>query len=321
MLFVVFCLLFVNDGVQSITAGAPESSTVPLCCPATDWKLARLSRGLFRSDDFICIPPAWKGSVLEPLDPAMQVYEKSSPVFGYGIRAPKSHELNSSVPTCNSKNFVQYKMQEDFEIPQKSCIMGIDGQHVAAIFCSSAYDDNLQSFQIIHKCCPNNYIYDSSQRKCLKAPANYVLYRKLFKKFAIFNANTLACPRNKVLVEYQLNEFKFNVEKGQLFLRSLNKKFDFTDYCIEAVVQDSLAENVSKASNIWSREQQFLIRTCDDILPTCRHMPCIRRCCNDGEMFTKGNATSYCRRDESDTTYHSFESLEISGNFTKPPGR
>ncbi|XP_037817401.1 G-protein coupled receptor Mth2 [Lucilia sericata] len=317
MLFTVFCLLFINGGIQSITAGAPEHSTVPLCCPATNWKLARISRGLFRYDDYTCIPPK-EDSITQTLEAAIVPFEKSSPVYGYGIMAPKDHELNSTIPKCEGKNFVEHILDKDFEIPSLSCLMGIGEDRVAAISCITDYNTKLRAFSYIHKCCPNNYIYDSSQRKCVEASANFHLYRKLFKNAAIFNANNLACPRNKVLVEYQLNDFKFSIDNGQLFLRTLNKKFDFSEYCIEALTPITDGGDNQSNNPILRQEQQYLIRTCDDILPVCRRMPCIRRCCNDGEMFTKGNATSYCRRDESDTYFHSFESLEISGNFSKP---
>lgn len=321
MIFPIFWLLFINVGIQSITARAEERSTLPLCCPGHGWKLARISRGLFRSDDYTCIPPPLMDNLTEPLNDAVLAFDKSSPLFGYGVLEPKEHESNFSIPTCERRKYVEYTVGEDFEIPPNSCIMGIADELIAAISCPPTNEDSLQAFRFIHKCCPNNYIYDSTQRKCIEAAANYHLYKNLFPNKAIFKANTLACPRDKVLVEYQLNEFKFSIDDGELFLRNLNKKFAFPQYCIEAVVQSPALDNPSQSSIMLRREQQFLVRTCDDMLTVCRRMPCIRRCCSDGEMFTKGNATSYCRRDESDTTYHSFESLEISGNFTKPPGR
>lgn len=326
MLFAVFWVLFINGGIQSITAGTPESYTVPLCCPASGSKLAKISRGLFRSDDYTCLAPPQKGNNnTETLDSSIMAYENSLPVFGYGILRPEEHSRNSSIPQCETKQFIEFTKDEDFVIPPKSCLMSIDDKIIASISCPLVNDESLQPISFIHKCCPNNYIYDNSQQKCVESLVkNYHLYKVFFKNYSLFDDNPISCPRDKVLVEYQLDEYKFSLNNGQMFLRLSNKRYDFSEYCIEAIMNNKkpTADNSSSNSNeLQQQPQLYLVRTCDDISAICRRFPCIRRCCNDGEMFTKGNPSPYCKRDESDTAYHSFESLEISGNFTKPSGK
>lgn len=302
--------MIINGGIQSITAGAPELAEVPICCPAAGWKLARISRGLFRSDDFTCIPPTDKDNVTESLSSNSSPYEHSYPVYGYGVITPNRHLTNNTIVKCDDKKYVEFPIDNDFEIPPQSCMMGIDDRHMAVIACSPAYNDILKPFRFIHKCCPNNYSYDGNQQRCIRNTVNYELYGNLFERFSIFEAKPIACPRDKVLVEYQLNTFKFFVGNGHLYMRDLNKKFDFSEYCIEAMEQ-----------SYTMQDQQYLVRVCDEAASTCRRMPCIRRCCGDGEMIARGNATSYCKRDETDIGFQSFESLQINGNFTKPPGK
>lgn len=308
MIFAIYIwLLVINGGIQSITAGTSELAEVPICCPAADWKLARISRGIFRSDNFTCVPPPNKGGVS---DNTSMPFENSYPVFGYGIIGPNDNLTYNTVVPCDDKKYVEFAIDKDFEIPPQSCLMGIDDRHVAVIACPPKSSDTLKPFRFIHKCCPNNYFYDGNLRRCIKDAINVHLYQNLFKHFSIFATKPIVCPREKVLVEYQLNTFKFFVGNGHLYMRDLNKKFDFPEYCIEAIEQSNT-----------SQDQQFLVRVCDDVASTCRRMPCIRRCCKDGEMIARGNATSYCKRDETDIGFQSFESLQINGNFTKPSGK
>ncbi|XP_073824519.1 methuselah-like 15 [Musca autumnalis] len=314
MIFPIICALLIA-GKRTVTLTAAtdvlDLKSVPLCCPRADWKLARITNDLHEVDRYECVPQSLNISVAQ-LSPGQReettVFENATPVYGLGIRLSEDHMTNSSIPVCENQIFNRFAKNHDVEIASDACVMGVQDELVT-VSCSQD-DQQWRQISFAQKCCPLNYVYDGSQRKCVqKAEAlDFQVYQPFFKTVVIFNDKPIDCPRDKVLVEYKLTQFKFSINNGRIYLRPLNKIFGPSRYCIEAVVNAP-----------YRSEQEFLVRTCDDITSTCRRMPCIRRCCNDGEMFTKGNATSYCKRDESDTTFHSFESLDISGNFSKPP--
>lgn len=303
MLFTIFSVLIIA-GARTIAAGDPDITTIPLCCPSVDWRLAQVSGDLLRPKQYDCVDQNFENQTT--------ILENTSPVYGIGIRRPIDHETNSSIPQCENHVLARFPRVGDQMISREACVMGM-GNYLATISCSQ---ETVQSISFVQKCCPLNYIYDSGQRKCVQnlETSNFHLYTPILGRTVIFNDNQIDCPRDKVLVEYKLNQYNFAITNGSLDLRPLRKKFESSQYCIEAL------DNVASRSAKPMTDQVFLVRTCDDVSSTCHRIPCIRRCCNDGEMFSKGNATSYCRRDETDTTYHSFESLEISGNFSKPSG-
>ncbi|XP_075151549.1 methuselah-like 15 [Haematobia irritans] len=309
-------LLLFFAGVQATTGDKVDDKyTIPLCCPSSDWKLVQIPGGPLGPINFACVTQDINEETTAT--PQYETQEKwiedTSPVYGLGIRRSEDHESNSSIPLCENPFMNSFSRGENINIAFDSCLMGHGRDKIISISCSAGHGSK-RPIAFTQKCCPHNFYYDSGQHKCVPnrlGISNFHLYQPFFKTAVIFNDNSIDCPRDRVLVEYKLNQFKFSLSNGSLHLRPLNKVFKSNQYCIEAV------DNMSSSSS--ELEQEYLVRVCDEVATTCRRMACIRRCCNDGEMFSKGNATSYCRRDESDTTYHSFESLEISGNFTKPP--
>lgn len=317
MFFPIICaLLIAGKRTVAVAVTATDGidlTTVPLCCSSADWKLARITSDLQESAKYVCVPQLFiANSTQLPSGQKEEIliFENSSPVYGLGIRHGEDHVTNSSTPECSSPVFNKFARNRNVEIAADACVMAVRDELVT-VSCPRE-DQQWRTISFAQKCCPHNFIYDAGQRKCVQSPdpVNFQLYQPFFKTAVVFNDNTIDCPRDKVLVEYKLTQFKFSLSNGRIYLRALNKIFESSQYCVEAI------ENAP-----YVIDQEFLVRTCDDIASTCHRMPCIRRCCNDGEMFTKGNATSYCKRDESDTTFHSFESLDISGNFTKPPGK
>ncbi|XP_013109639.2 G-protein coupled receptor Mth2 [Stomoxys calcitrans] len=309
---VVWVLLFAS--MQTLVGGVDDrNSTLSLCCPSINTKLAKISKGPLRSPSFACVPQISNEDTTQTVsyesetDSLHHVY----PVYGLGVG--EVQDTNSNIlAQCENQILQRFPRKESIKIPFDACVMGTEDE-IISISCPQDIKST-RKISFGHKCCPHNYIYDSNQHKCVLNPlgvSNFHLYQPFFKTAAVFNDNPIDCARDKVLVEYKVNQYKISLINGRLYLRPLNKVFESNQYCIEAI------DNIGSSPSL--SEQEFLVRTCDDVSTTCRRMPCIRRCCNDGEMFSKGNATSYCRRDESDTTYHSFESLEISGNFTKPP--
>ncbi|XP_061390516.1 uncharacterized protein LOC133325812 [Musca vetustissima] len=314
MIFPIICALLIAGKRTTIAVTVTDAfdlTTVPLCCPSADWKLARITADVQESPKYVCLPQAYDTNATQsPAGPkeGSFLFENSSPVYGLGIRLAEDHMTNSSIPECDNQILNRFARNDEVEIASDACVMGVQDELVT-VSCPQE-DPKWRPITFAQKCCPNNFIYDGGQRKCVQSSdaPNFQLYQEFFQTAVVFNDNAIECPRNKVLVEYKLTQYKFTISNGSIHLRTLNKKFGPSQYCVEAI------DNVP-----YETEQEFLVRTCDDISSACRRMPCIRRCCNDGEMFTKGNATSYCKRDESDTTFHSFESLDISGNFSKPP--
>ncbi|XP_067621597.1 G-protein coupled receptor Mth2 isoform X3 [Eurosta solidaginis] len=292
----------------------------PICCPLS-WSLVKINIGLFQPDHFECRRELHSNKDQEESQNFTTnnvfMFEHNAPVYGYRIHPPeldRAGNLSGHIPQCNRQTFLYLNGDHEFDLPPNACLTSVQ-QRLVAIFCPTTRDVALQPLSIVHKCCPMRYVYDKVQKKCIPLNVGEVptfqRYSELLQQWTIFVDHEVLCAQDKVLVEYELitTAVKFIDGKIAIAVGTEWLKFAFRDYCLEAI------EDINSVHNLFPRK--FLLRTCQP-RRVCRSMACIRRCCADGELFAKGNATSYCKRDDSDIAFHSFESLQISGNFTKP---
>ncbi|XP_017464780.1 PREDICTED: G-protein coupled receptor Mth2 isoform X2 [Rhagoletis zephyria] len=306
--------------LEDSAAAARRLVSAPICCPL-GWSLLKLNMGFFRPELYECRNVFHNGDEKKVNDKetenSIEVFERTAPVYGYHIQSPELDQdgnFTGQVPQCARQTFLFLTSDKEVELPPSACLTSVD-QRLAAIFCPPARGEVLQSLSVVHKCCPLRYVYDTASQMCIQSVVeqSFQRYGSLLQQWAIFVDGAVQCEHDMVLVEYQLSgkELKFIDGKLAIAIGNEWKKFQLSEYCMETI--ETLPFDVYDVG-----EQRFLVRTCQQ-RRVCQGMACIRRCCEDGEFFTKGNATSYCKRDESDVGFHSFESLQISGNFTKPP--
>ncbi|XP_032595168.2 G-protein coupled receptor Mth2 [Drosophila grimshawi] len=232
---------------------------------------------------------------------------------GYNLERNNTNtELQQCARTIHS-NISLYTEISVLDVPQKSCLVIMDSRLIVLACGSSNTEENiLQGIGIINKCCPHGYTYVSELNKCFSREPDFNLYSHIFNKPMIFVDDAFVCPSNKVLVEYVATAETISLKDSQLTLKDTRKSFTKSQYCIEAI---EINKNKSKPKN--ENTQKFIIHTCQN-LKICNALACVRRCCADGEFYSKKNMTTACRRDENDFKFRSFESMSISGNFTKP---
>ncbi|XP_039951480.1 uncharacterized protein LOC120768789 [Bactrocera tryoni] len=329
-LIVLYLLIAAGRHIASVQGDNETRQTAvrrlvsaPICCPL-GWSLVKINMGFFRPEIYECRNlaegdadnSAASGDAKET-QTSVDIFERTAPVYGYRIQAPaldQGGNYSGQLPQCNRQTFVFLTGDREVELPSSACLASVD-QRLAAVYCPPTRGEALQTLSVVHKCCPLHYVYDAGQQKCVRIAGtpNFQRYGILLQEWAIFVDDVLACPQDMALVEYQLRgkEVKFIDGKMAIAIRGEWKKFKLLEYCMEAI----------EGASVWSdfAEQRYIVRTCQP-RRVCQGVACIRRCCADGEFFTKGNRTSYCKRDESDVSFHSFESLQITGNFTKPAG-
>ncbi|XP_018783426.1 PREDICTED: G-protein coupled receptor Mth2 [Bactrocera latifrons] len=327
-LIVLYLLIAAGRHIASVQGDNETRQTAvrrvvsaPICCPL-GWSLVKINMGFFRPEIYECRKLAEddadnstaSGDAKET-ETSVDIFERTAPVYGYRIQTPaldQGGNYSGQLPQCNRQTFVFLTGDREVELPSSACLTSVN-KRLAAVHCAPTRGDSLQTLSVVHKCCPLHYVYDAIQQKCVRIAGtpNFQRYGILLQQWAIFVDDVLSCAQDMALVEYQLSgkEVKFIDGKVAIAIRGEWKKFKLLDYCMEAIDDAS----------VWSdfAEQRYIVRTCQP-RRVCQGVACIRRCCADGEFFTKANKTSYCKRDESDVSFHSFESLQITGNFTKP---
>lgn len=241
----------------------------------------------------------------------MDVLDQIESPLGYGLEG-----YNETIADCERTILrnISLSTASSVDVSPKSCML-ILNRRLIVLTCNTISDVTVPSTPIgfINKCCSHGYIYSSEFKKCLIGEPDFSLYSPIFDRKTIFVDNPFQCANNKVLVEYIESVKTVNYMKNNLVWTNGNRSLKRSEFCIEAI--DGINRNTSIMPPI--KNQQYLIRTCQQS-KFCDTLPCVRRCCADGEIYYKKNMTTLCKRDESDRTFESFSSLKISGNFTKP---
>ncbi|KAH8400495.1 hypothetical protein KR222_002156, partial [Zaprionus bogoriensis] len=237
-----------------------------------------------------------------------------SPV-GYGLKSREEFhsDINHTLPNCARKKVLNIS---DFSVPsvavsEKSCLFMLNS-NLIALACHSSNNDTLREIGFINKCCPKNYTYKSGVNKCFEGEPNFDIYSNIFDKPTLF-LNTFGCPSSKVIVEYVETAATIYLKENQLVWRDESRVLSRNDYCIEAINEISSDSSVPQLN----QNQRFLIRSCQPA-QVCESLPCLRKCCGDGEIYFKNNVTTYCDKAENDLNFQSVTSWSITGNFTKP---
>lgn len=235
---------------------------------------------------------------------------------GYGLDKIDETVGHTELLQCAHTGYsnVSLLTEISLKVLPKSCLIIIDSNSLVSLTCKSKNDDKLQSIGIINKCCAHGYTFATEVNKCYLQEPDYNKYSSLFDKPVIFVDNSFVCPKNKVLIEYVLTAEAIAIRNESILLKEHKRSFNKSEFCIEAIEM----LNKNESSQIKTT-QQFIVRTCQQ-LKICDSIPCVRKCCVDGEIYSKGNLTTSCRKDEYDFQFHSLNNMNTSGAFSKPSG-
>ncbi|XP_051857927.1 probable G-protein coupled receptor Mth-like 3 isoform X1 [Drosophila albomicans] len=239
------------------------------------------------------------------------------------IDSPLGYDLarhNETITDCATTRLsnVSLASETSVEISAKSCLLTLNNRLII-LTCKPEANDVTTTVPtsrigFVNKCCPHSYIYSSEFNRCVPGTPDFDVYSSIVDRPMIFVDNPLLCANNKVLVEYTVTAEVVRVaEESKLVWQDGSRQLKRSQFCIEAIDGKKTPRNIRSIK----RNQQFLIRTCQQS-KICDSLPCVRRCCADGEIYYKKNMTTLCKRDPNDILFESFASLKISGNFTKP---
>lgn len=253
------------------------------------------------------------------LDGPKTVNKIESP-FGFGLKHNRESNPHMELPHCERTSFTNISRfsQTSVTVSINSCLLLLDN-NLFAVTCNSTTTNNnlLQTIGFINKCCPRGFTYTSGVNKCFKSESNFNVYSTIFDKPMIF-MDSFECPNNKVIVEYVESAETVFLKGSQLVWRDESRVLTKNDYCLDAI--DEI--KIKKASDSFEsikQTQQFIIRSCQEP-QICNSLPCIRKCCGDGEIYYKNNITTYCKKEDNSLKVQSLTSWNIIGNFTESSG-
>ncbi|XP_017075890.2 probable G-protein coupled receptor Mth-like 3 isoform X1 [Drosophila eugracilis] len=290
-----------------ILSGISKVFAVQMCC--TPNSMIFKYRGSDNSEIFQC---ASAESNLKEFPDLAQVIGKLIAPRGLGFEA--ANDSNTQFQLSKCKNYTSINISDlsesNLNLRNNSCI-GLLNKRLIILSCEFEKNVPSQSVGFVNKCCPQGFIYVSENNSCTLGENDFFVYSSIISSPIIFFDNALNCSDNKVLVEYTVSSKTVQFINNSLVWRDGSNSLPRSMYCIEAIF-DLDVSKIRKAS-----DQKYLVRACQE--PNiCQKVPCIRRCCAEGEMYAKGNFSTYCKNDGTDMKFEGFQNLNINANFTKP---
>ncbi|XP_036678405.3 probable G-protein coupled receptor Mth-like 3 isoform X1 [Drosophila suzukii] len=290
-----------------ILSGISKVFSVQICCAPNSVLFKYL--GSDNTEIFEC---ASAERNLKEFPDLTQVIGKMIAPKGLGLEAP--NESSNQFQLSKWKNFTSLNLSELREstlyLRNNSCI-GLLNKRLIVLSCEFEKNVPSQSVGFVNKCCPQGFIYVSENNTCILGANDFFVYSSIISSPIIFFDNALNCSDNKALVEYTVSSEKVRFNNNSLVWRDGSNSLPVSKFCIEAIY-DTYASERRKVS-----DQKYLVRACQEP-KICQKLPCIRRCCAEGEMYAKGNTSTYCKNDGTQMKFEGFQNLNINANFSKP---
>ncbi|XP_016982574.2 uncharacterized protein LOC108047033 isoform X2 [Drosophila rhopaloa] len=283
-----------------ILSGISEACAVQICCSPNS-KLLKY-RESNNSEIFQC---ASAESNLKDFPEAIKVIGDVIAPKGLGLELPND---SNKISKCQN---ISELSESTLSLPNNSCVGLLNNKSLISLSCVFEKNVPSQNVGFVNKCCPPGFIYVSENNTCILGENDFFVYSSIISNPIIFLDNTLHCSDNKVLVEYTVSSATVRFSNNSLVWRDGSQSLPSSNFCIEAVY------DYDGPANRKVSDQKFLVRACQEP-KICQRLPCIRRCCAEGEMYAKGNFSTYCKHDGTDMKFEGFQNLNINANFSKP---
>ncbi|EDW88763.2 G-protein coupled receptor Mth isoform X1 [Drosophila yakuba] len=294
-----------------ILSGISKVFAVQLCCAANS--LLFKYRTSDNAEIFQC---ASADSNLSEFPNLSQVIGQLIDPKGLGLEKATNDSGHQFPSLSRCQNFTSLSISDlgegTLNLRNNSCI-GLLNRSLIVLSCEFEKNVPSQSVGFVNKCCPQGFIYVSENNTCKPGESDLFVYASIISSPIIFFDNTLNCSDNKALVEYTVSSGKVQFHNNSLIWRDGSQSLPSSKFCIEAIYDFDDADLDRRRVP----EQKYLVRACQET-KICQKIPCIRRCCAEGEMYAKGNFSTYCKNDGSDLKFEGFQNLNINANFSKP---
>lgn len=216
--------------------------------------------------------------------------------------------------------------------PSTSCVDIMAGEYFM-FTCDERHEStsDLVDVKRLRKCCDRNSSYDVVERRCVGHNETTLAeeFRELFDdNVVMFESGIPQCKPDEVLVEYHSLVHSLNIVGDSLIIDTTNHNDSVlamrNSFCVESV--NGPAADGSKLVNLRA-SSKWIAKACRPS-SICNEMPCVRKCCREGERMVHENVT-FC--EEHDThlslNFHFFDirqspeqpdAMEPTGEFIIP---
>ena len=239
---------------------------------------------------------------------------------------------NTHWPSCSDTSFISYAMlSEPKKISQSASCVDILNNDYFIFTCDEklvTVEDFVDIYRL-RKCCENNFFYDIFSRQCVNSSSLNKDSREFLKdKTVVFESGIPQCKPDDILVEYHSLVHKLRIYENSLVITNTNSHgpdlLMQNTYCIENTLNSAvdLPDGADPKHFELKTESKWIAKVCRP-KTICNQMPCVRKCCKEGQRMVYDNET-YCENHDShlDVKFHFFDIRESpeEPNAMEPTG-
>lgn len=239
---------------------------------------------------------------------------------------------NTHWPSCSDTSFISYALLSDpKKISQSASCVDIMNNNYFVFTCEEkmeAVDDFVEIYRL-RKCCDKNFSYDIFSRQCVNGSTlNDYSSEFLRDKTVVFESGIPQCKPDDALVEYHSLVHKLKIYESSLAITSTNTHGPDlimpNTYCIENTLNSAvnLPDGADPKHFELKTASKWIAKVCRP-KTICTQMPCVRKCCKEGQRMVYDNET-YCENHDShlDVKFHFFDIRESpeEPNAMEPTG-
>lgn len=239
-------------------------------------------------------------------------------------------------PTCGDNSLLSFAVLSDSTkvSPSASCV-DIMNNNYHIFTCDETLEaaNDFVDIYKIRKCCDKDFSYDVFTRQCVVN--NQTTLDEGFQEFlrdtiVAFETGIPECKPDDVLVEYHSNVHKLKIQESDLIISSSSSlRPDVilqNSYCVESTLNSivDIPDGADHNHYQLKNSSNWIAKVCRPA-DICKQMPCVRKCCKEGQRMVFDNET-FCESHHThlDLKFHSFDirasperpsALEPTGEF------
>ena len=237
-------------------------------------------------------------------------------IIGYNILIDEYSHIPSN---CGDNNYLSMILlgNRSHKVSESGSCVDVMENQIFILSCEEKTESDMTDILKLKKCCSMNYSYDIFARKCVVN--NDTNIDDSFKHFlgnkvsSVFDIGFPQCRDEDVLVEYHSNVHKLLIHDNALIITAtpsngpevlLQKTF-----CIENTFNSDveLTDGSDTTQLHLKTSSKWIAKACRS-RNVCKFLPCIRKCCREGERMFFDNVTSCEKHDtDFDPTFHFFD--------------
>lgn len=229
---------------------------------------------------------------------------------------------DSHWPSCGDNSFPSYTiLNESMKVSQSASCIDVMNNNYYIFTCDERLESasDFKDVYRLRKCCEKDSSYDIFARQCVvnnDTTLREQFHEFLHDKIVTFESGIPECKPDDVLVEYHSFVHRLKIYESSLIITGTNSHGPDVvmqnSYCVESTSNSEVdfpdgadVKNFQlKASSKW------IAKVCR-AKTICNQMPCIRKCCKEGQRMVYVNET-FCEKHDAhlDVKFHFFDIRE-----------